>query len=181
MPESGTKPIPTPRLYSEKAIRPSNLLAVFTLLLGLGCCATTARAGLKWEDCGLESDSPSILLKRYSHEPANIKAGEPSNISKTWWHFGETPLLGLRERVVIERKLPGEQNWSPYFNNSFNVCGSGRFEHSNICPVTANKSFSYTDHHPASHSPPARFRAREEYFDSKGVWIGCATVVYESV
>lgn len=178
--EQASAPTPAYRFQSRRGPRTAASF-ILTLLVVASCHPDSATAELKWEDCGLESDSPSLLLRTYSHQPADIIADQPSNISKSWWYFGEKPLLGLSERVVIDRKLPGDQEWSPYFNNSFNVCGSGKFEHSNICPVAPNKSFSYTDHHAASHSPPAKFRAREEYFDNEGVWIGCATVVYKSL
>ena len=140
-----------------------------------------AIAGLRWEDCGLEADRPALKLLDYSHEPSPIRTGEPSDINKTWFYSGNGTLTGLRERVLIDRRLPGETRWSPYFNNSFRVCGQGSGEHAHVCPVAVNTSFAYSDHHPASHSPPATFRARELYFDSDGIWIGCATVVYQSV
>ena len=60
------------------------------------------------------------------------------------------------------------------------MCGTGPHEH-DVCPIAPGSSFAYADNHSRSHSEPALFRAREEYFDAAGAWIGCATVVYETV
>ena len=138
-----------------------------------------AAAALQWEDCGLQSDAPALRLLSYAHNPDPIVAGAPSTIRKTWRYFGEDVLTGLSEKVFIDRKLPGgARAWTPYFNNTFTVCGTGPFQH-NVCPVAPNATFSYVDHHPASHSPPAEFRAREEYYTDNGTkWIGCAEIVY---
>ena len=150
--------------------------AAYLLLLALN-----AATALEWQDCGLQSDAPALRLLKYAHDPDPIVADAPSTISKTWQHFGGTvALTGLSERVYIDRKLPGARAWTPYFNNTFAVCGTGPFQH-DVCPVAPNATFAYVDHHPASHSPPATFRAREEYFDGNGTWIGCATIVYRSV
>ena len=151
------------------------------LLALLAFVAVVFANALKWQDCGLQSDFPALRLIAYAHEPDPIHAALPSNISKSWWHFGATTLTGLTERVYIDRKLPGAREWTPYFNNTFAVCGTGPFQHEHVCPVAPNATFSYVDQHPRSHSPPAEFRAREEYFDASGAWIGCATIVYESV
>ncbi len=148
-------------------------LAIFLIVF-------SAATALEWQDCGLQSDAPGIRLLAYAHQPDPIHAGAPSNISKTWLHFGGKALVGLSERVYIDRKLPGARAWTPYFNNSFVVCGAGPFQH-DVCPVAPNATFAYVDHHPASHSPPATFRAREEYYDANGAWIGCATIVYSSI
>lgn len=143
-------------------------------------------AALEWQDCSLQADIPALRVVDYSHTPDPARLDQNHTISKTFLYTGNDPLKSLRELVFIDISPvhPSDatfHSWTPYFNNSFDLCEEGK----NVpCPIEPQFSFTLSDEHTPSAAPPSWFRAVEYYYDPDveiNNLIGCITTIYQTV
>ena len=141
-------------------------------------------SALEWQDCNLMTDVPYLRVQLYRHFPDPEISSLNHTITKDYLYSGFEPLNNLKETVNIDTSNvapsdPSFDQWVPYFNNSFELCEGVE---KSVCPVKPGTVFRLSDTHPPSNSPGAWFRAVEHYYSgSDQTWIGCATIVYQTV
>ena len=140
---------------------------------------------LEWQDCALQADVPSLHLTAYAHYPDPEVLTKDHTIEKTYFYDGNADLTALKETVYIDKSPvhpsdPSFVSWTPYFNNSFDLCEKNLDQP--LCPVSINQSFTLSDSHPPSTTATegSWYRAKELYFDEYRM-IGCAVTVYQVV
>ena len=138
---------------------------------------------LEWQDCALQADIPSLHVTAYSHTPDPEVLTENHTITKSYMFNGNSKLTNLTETVFIDKAPvhpldPSFVSWTPYFNNSFDLCEKNEW----LCPVAVNSSFTLSDTHPPSTtSKTGSWYRAVEYYHSGNVSIGCASTIYQVV
>ena len=145
---------------------------------------------LQYQDCNLQADFALLTVQDYIHDPDPSVTSQEHTTIKKFYYNGIKNLSNLYETVTIDKSLVSPDDilfrgWVPYFNNSYEISD----KHADVFPVISNSSFVISDLHSPSSSSGAWFRAIEKYYarydgdnDENGKqWIGCLTVVYQTV